>query len=121
VIATALTSMDSGWGCLPVVLAPDLWLLQRASSLRGILDHVEGVIDGGTVRWAVLDGGPVDGRVDPLEPQFVELCVVMTDGQRHVYERTEARRLLPSGAEAVVFEWSGRQFGLQTAGGHRSG
>jgi len=60
---------------------------------------------------AVLDGGPMDGREHPVEPNTEELRVVMTDGQQHLYVRTDAAQSLPDGRTASVFRWKGRYFG----------
>jgi len=62
------------------------------------------------VGWAQLVGGPCDGRLDPLEPETVELQVIMSDGQQHVYRRTEARQEF-HGRMVILFEWAGRQYG----------
>ena len=60
--------------------------------------------------WAQLVGGPCDGRLDPLEAETVELQVVMSDGQQHVYRRTDTRRE-SHGRMVVLFGWVGRQYG----------
>ena len=62
---------------------------------------------------AVLRGGPVDGRVEPLDPTTEELLVVLTSGQQHTYERTPERTRGVNGQEATVFQWSGRKYGLR--------
>jgi hypothetical protein len=62
--------------------------------------------------WAQLTGGPSDGRRDLLEPDTFELEVIMTDGQRHRYRRTDTRREF-EGRTLVLFEWVGRQYGLK--------
>jgi len=64
-------------------------------------------------RYAVLRGGPVDGRVDHLDPTTVELSVVFTDGQRHKYDRTDEHIEVLNGHNAAVFEWRGREYGLR--------
>jgi len=60
---------------------------------------------------AVLSGGPMDGREHPIEGNTDELCVVMTDGQQHLYVRTVDFQPLPDGRSALVFEWTGRYYG----------
>ncbi len=62
-------------------------------------------------RVAVLNGGPMDGREHPMESDTDELCVVMTDGQQHRYERTRNVRALPDGRSALIFDWTGRYYG----------
>ncbi len=62
--------------------------------------------------WAQLAGGPSDGRQELLEPDAFELEVIMTDGQRHLYRRTDTHRAL-EGRTLVLFEWAGRQYGLK--------
>jgi hypothetical protein len=73
---------------------------------------VEVAIDHGEGEWAQLTGGPCDGRLDPLDPETVELQVMMSDGQQQVYRRTEIRREF-HGRTVVLFEWVGRRFGLR--------
>ena len=60
---------------------------------------------------AILDGGPLDGRQEPVEPDAIELTVVMTDGQLHRYQRTDVTQSLPGGRQARVFAWAGRYYG----------
>lgn len=60
---------------------------------------------------AVLNGGPLDGREHPIEGDVDDLCVVMTDGQRHGYSRTKDVQSLPGGRSAQVFGWTGRYYG----------
>ena len=60
---------------------------------------------------AIFDGGPLDGREEPVKSDAVELTVVMTDGQQHRYERTELTQSLPDGRLARVFAWVGRYYG----------
>ena len=62
---------------------------------------------------AVLDGGPLDGREHRVDPNAGELRVVMTDGQQHLYARTDITQSLPDGRTALVYEWRGRRFGLK--------
>jgi hypothetical protein len=62
---------------------------------------------------AVLDGGPIDGREHRVDPNADELWVVMTDGQQHLYARTDITQSLPDGRTALVYEWKGRRFGLK--------
>jgi hypothetical protein len=63
------------------------------------------------IETVVLDGGPMDGREHPVDGGADELCVVMTDGQRHRYERTGDVQALPDGRSALIFSWTGRTFG----------
>jgi hypothetical protein len=60
---------------------------------------------------AILDGGPMDGREHPVESETRDLRVIMTDGQQHLYERTNQQQGLPDGRTALVYEWRGRYFG----------
>jgi hypothetical protein len=60
---------------------------------------------------AVLVGGPLDGREHAVEPNAGELLVLMTDGARHLYERTSEFQTLPTGRIAIVFRWRGRHDG----------
>jgi hypothetical protein len=62
--------------------------------------------------WAQLAGGPSDGGRDLLESDTFEVEVIMTDGQRHLYRRTDTRRE-SDGRSLVLFEWVGRQYGLK--------
>ena len=64
-------------------------------------------------RFASLRGGPVDGRVERLDPTTDELFVVLTDGQEHTYERTSEHTDVLHGQEAAVFQWAGRNYGLR--------
>ena len=59
----------------------------------------------------VLNGGPMDGREHPMEGETGEICVVMTDGQQHRYQRTNHIHSLPAGGLATVFDWAGRSYG----------
>jgi hypothetical protein len=61
----------------------------------------------------VLNGGPLDGREHLVDPGAGELRVAMTDGQQHLYARTDITQSLPDGRTAVVYEWKGRRFGLK--------
>lgn len=61
--------------------------------------------------FAVLNGGPMDGRRQIIEGDTDELSVVMTDGQQHRYLRTNDVQPLPDGGLALVFDWVGRYFG----------
>jgi len=83
---------------------------RRKGGIRGKLNVVEVATGHGESGWAQLTGGPCDGRLDPLEPETVELQVIMSDGQQHVYRRTEIRRTF-DGRTVVLFEWAGRQYG----------
>jgi len=65
----------------------------------------------GPVEVVVLDGGPMDGREGEVAAGTDELCVVMTDGQRHRYGQTGHVGLLPDGRSALVFAWRGRMYG----------
>jgi hypothetical protein len=65
----------------------------------------------GTNEVCVLNGGPMDGRLHPVDGEIDELCVVMTDGQQHRYQRTEGRQVLTNGRPAPIFAWTGRLFG----------
>jgi hypothetical protein len=60
---------------------------------------------------AILDGGPLNGRQETVESDAVELAVVMTDGQKHRYERTDMTQPLPDGQPARVFTLAGRYYG----------
>ncbi len=60
---------------------------------------------------AVLVGGPMDGREHAVDGGTDELCVVMTDGQRHRYRRTGEIRSIPDGRSALTFTWTGRTYG----------
>ena len=62
--------------------------------------------------WAQLAGGPSDGKRELLEPDTFELEVIMTDGQRHLYRRTDTCGAF-EGRTLVLFEWAGRQYGLK--------
>jgi hypothetical protein len=62
--------------------------------------------------WAQLAGGPSDGRRDLLKPDTFEVEVIMTDGQRHLYRRTDTRSEF-EGRTLVLFKWVGRQYGLK--------
>ncbi len=53
----------------------------------------------------------MDGREHPVDGGADELCVVMTDGQQHRYERTGDVQALPDGRSALIFSWTGRTFG----------
>jgi hypothetical protein len=58
---------------------------------------------------AVLDGGPMDGSRRGVDVEAIELYVEMTDGQRHVYVRTDAFQATEDGNLALVFRWNGRR------------
>ena len=60
---------------------------------------------------AVLNGGPMDGREHPVETETEDLRVIMTDGQQHLYGRTNKEQSLPDGRTARIYEWKGRYFG----------
>jgi hypothetical protein len=60
---------------------------------------------------AVLDGGPMDGREHPVESDTEDLRVIMTDGQQHLYGRTNKEQNLSDGRTALIYEWKGRYFG----------
>jgi hypothetical protein len=64
---------------------------------------------------AVLDGGPLDGREHPIEPDTDELLVVMTDGARHLYTACQRKQILPGGREVPVFEYRGRDYQLRSS------
>ena len=64
-----------------------------------------------TGKWALFGGGPVDGRVDPVEPETLELTVVMSDGQRHRYVRSDDVVEIDSGRRCAVFRYAGRVYG----------
>jgi hypothetical protein len=64
---------------------------------------------------AVLDGGPLDGREHPIEPDTDELLVVMTDGARHLYAACQRKQTLPDGREVPVFEYRGRDYPLRSS------
>ena len=53
----------------------------------------------------------MDGQQRSIEDTTAELCVVMTDGQQHRYQRTADFQLMPDGGMAVVFGWVGRYYG----------
>jgi len=59
----------------------------------------------------VFNLGPMDGREHPIDSETDELCVVMTDGQRHRYIRTDEVQRLPDGRLGSVFDWKGRDHG----------
>jgi hypothetical protein len=75
-----------------------------------ILDDVTLPPAGNPVEVVVLDGGPMDGRHEAVVSGADELCVVMTDGQRHRYLRTVYLQSLPDGRPAPLFAWAGRTF-----------
>jgi hypothetical protein len=85
---------------------------KRPTGDRGNLDDVDVVIDEDEGGWAQFDGGPCDGRLDPLDPDAVELHVIMEDGQQHLYRRTAVQREVYE-RSVVVFEWAGRLYGLR--------
>jgi len=62
---------------------------------------------------AILNGGPMDGREHAIEGDTDELSVIMLDGQKHHYARTEYVQPLPGGRSALVFSWTGRYYGPQ--------
>lgn len=64
---------------------------------------------------AVLDGGPVDGRVHLVEPGASELTVLMDDGARHLYAASQRFEHLPDGRVVPVFEYRGREYPLRSA------
>ncbi len=78
--------------------------------MRVTVDTVENDLDHGDSGWAQLRGGPCDGRLDPIEPDTAELQVIMSDGQQHLYRRTDLLHEV-DGRSVAVFEWVGRQFG----------
>lgn len=58
-------------------------------------------------RPARLFGGPLDGRVVPVEEDGDELLVTMADGSVHRYRRTGSES--PSSTDdTAVFTWTGR-------------
>jgi predicted alpha/beta hydrolase len=65
---------------------------------------------------AVLDGGPLDGREHPVEPETDELLVVMSDGARHRYVASQRVQALPDGRVVPVFEYRGRDYPLHSSG-----
>lgn len=65
---------------------------------------------------AVLDGGPLDGREHPVEPDTTELVVVMDDGARHLYAACERVQRRPDGRLLPVFEYRGRDYPLRSSG-----
>ena len=67
--------------------------------------------EGDLAELAILNGGPMDGRQHPIADGTDELCVVMTDGQQHRYERTGKALVLPDERSALVFDWTGRHYG----------
>jgi hypothetical protein len=64
---------------------------------------------------AVLDGGPLDGREHPVEPDTTELLVVMEDGARHLYVACQRVQALPNGRVVPVFEYRGRDYPLRSS------
>ena len=66
---------------------------------------------GGVHDEAVLDGGPMDGRLQVVDRGTDQLCVVMSDGQQHRYLRTGGLRIDADGRGRPVFRWDGRYFG----------
>ncbi len=65
---------------------------------------------------AVLDGGPLDGREHHVEPDTVELLVVMEDGDSHLYVACHRVQALPDGRVVPVYEYRGRDYPLRTPG-----
>lgn len=65
---------------------------------------------------AVLDGGPLDGRVHRIEPNAAELLVVMEDGARHLYVASDRVQAFPDGRVVPVFAYRGREYPLRSAG-----
>lgn len=57
-----------------------------------------------------FDGGPLDGKLW-AELDGDEANVLMSDGQKHRYVRTNEIRDLEDGSIARVFKWAGRYFG----------
>jgi hypothetical protein len=73
--------------------------------------HMESPADStpeGGIVLAVMNGGPIDGRIYAAEPKVNELLVTMADRSRHRYERTREFGHLPDGGQGPVFRWSGR-------------
>jgi hypothetical protein len=70
--------------------------------------HVDPSTQQGPNEMAVLAGGPMDGREHPVQRDTDQLLVVMTDGQRHQYERSGMLEKLPNRRMAPVFQWRGR-------------
>jgi hypothetical protein len=60
---------------------------------------------------AIFDGGPLDGKEQPVERDTERLCAVMTDGQQHQYLRAERTQVLPDGRAALVFGYGGQYYG----------
>lgn len=65
---------------------------------------------------AVLDGGPLDGREHRVEPDAVELLVVMEDGSGYLYVACERVQKLPDGQVVPVFEYRGGHYPLRSSG-----
>lgn len=76
---------------------------------------VQARIVNGAAGNAVLDGGPLDGREHPVEPDTTELVVVMEDGARHLYTACQRVQPLPDGRVAPVFEYRGRDYPLRSS------
>jgi predicted alpha/beta hydrolase len=64
----------------------------------------------------VLEGGPLDGREHPVEPNTAELMVAMADGAEHRYVRSGRRLVRRDGNVLPVFEYRGRRYPLRSAG-----
>ncbi len=59
----------------------------------------------------ILDGGPMDGTRRTIDARTDQLSVVMTDGQRHRYLRTDDVQTFGDGRPVPVFRWNGRVIG----------
>jgi hypothetical protein len=57
-------------------------------------------------RHAHLSGGPLDGRLHPVDGDVEHLDVTAADESRHRYNRVGC--LVPDAEGTVLFEWSGR-------------
>jgi hypothetical protein len=68
-------------------------------------------LEGDAGRTAAFNLGPMDGQEQLIERETDELSVVMTDGQQHLYRRTNEVQHLPDGRSATVFDWAGRYYG----------
>jgi len=104
----------------PTCLEPKQWSFhllgirrQPVATGRSFCDSVPVSVNvgGNGVERAVFRLGPMDGREHPIESDTGELSVAMTDGQQHLYVRTDEVQHLPNGQLGVVFVWTGRYYG----------